>query len=480
MNAAVYEEGLKLSGQGRHAEAIERFERALALAPDDARVLFALGNTARALGLGRAAEAFFRRVLAAEPDRLEALVNLANLLRAQGDFAAAEALLAPALQRRPSPELWLTLGSVHRERGARDLAIAHYRAALALKPDYPQALGNLADLLDDPNEALALYDRALKLDGTSAQARMNRAILHFLKGDLKAAWRDYAARLKLPGKVPVATHGLPRWDGTKGKRLLVTAEQGVGDQVMFASLFGELGSCVIECEPRLVTLFARSFPNAKLHGWDAETRGGITTTRYGWLKSVGGAQVATEMGTLPRHLRRGLDDFPARHAYLLPDPEEVEHWRTSFGPAIGICWRSGKSGGHRALQYAPLEAWADFARAWPGAIVSVQYDATADEIAQLEALSGRRIVVPEGIDQKDELDRACALLRALDAVVSAPTAVSWLASGAGVPTFKVLHDTSWTSFGRAYEPFAPSCRCVGANGDWASCFAKIRTLLAPA
>ena len=69
-------------------------------------------------------------------------------------------------------------------------------------------------------------------------------------------------------------------------------------------------------------------------------------------------------------------------------------------------------------------------------------------------------MVPPGIDQKQELDRACALLAALDAVVSAPTAVSWLAAGAGVPTFKVLYDTSWTAFGQRVEPFAPACRCL--------------------
>ena len=55
---------------------------------------------------------------------------------------------------------------------------------------------------------------------------------------------------------------------------------------------------------------------------------------------------------------------------------------------------------------------------------------TPDEIAALEAISGRKIIVPQGIDQKNELDRACAMLSALDLVVSAPTAVSWLAAGA--------------------------------------------------
>jgi tetratricopeptide (TPR) repeat protein len=485
----AYEEGLRLSGRGQHALAIERFEQALARSPNDVRVLFALGNTARALGLSRPAEAFFRRVLDAEPDRLEALVNLANLLRVQGQFEAAQRLLAPALARHPQhAELWLTLGSVHRETGEREAAAAHYHQALALRPDYAPALGNLADLLADDGDtgaALALYDRVLRQEKDNAQARMNRAVLHLLRGDLKEGWRDYAARLKIPGKAPVAEHGLPRWDGSplKQRRLLVTAEQGVGDQIMFASMIGELSAqsrVILECEPRLVSLFARSFPDATVRPWDAETKGGVATTRYGWLKAIGGTNCAIEMGSLPRFLRPALDRFPNPHAYLVPDADEVSRWRDVFsGPAIGICWRSGKTGGHRTLQYAPLATWAAFLREWRGTVVCVQYDATAEEIAELERLSGRAIVVPDGIDQKNELDRACAMLSALDAVVSAPTAVSWLSAAAGIPTYKILYDTSWTSFGERYEPLAPACACVmpETRGDWSSCFAQTLTML---
>ena len=484
MNA--YQQGLALSAKGRHTEAIARFEQALAATPDDTRVLFALGNTARALGLARPAEAFFRRVLDVEPERLEALVNLANLLRSQGQFDTAERLLAPALARSPgSAELWLTLGSVHRETGDGARAAVHYREALACKPDYAPALGNLADLVADDgqtDEALALYDRAIKLEPQNAQARLNRAVLYLSRGDLKSGWRDYAARLKLPGKVPMAEHGLPRWNGEplKQKRLLVTAEQGVGDQIMFASMIGDLaGNPVLECDPRLVSLFARSFPNVAVHAWDAQTLAGMTTTRYGWLKSTGGANCAIELGSLPRILRRDLEAFPVPHAYLFGDAEETARWRTSFGPAIGICWRSGKLGGHRNLQYAPLEAWAAFLRRVPGTVVSVQYDATSEEIAALEAMSGRAILTPKNIDQKNELDRTCALLGALDAVVSAPTAVSWLAAAAGRPTFKILYDNSWTSFGESHEPFAPACTCVmpAARGNWTEVFDRTLTML---
>jgi tetratricopeptide (TPR) repeat protein len=492
-----FDEGMRLSAAGCHAEAINKFERALAERPDDPRVLFALGNTARALGLHRPAESFYRRVLAFDASRLEATVNLSNLLRSDGNFSAAEAVLLPALAREEAPELQLALGTVYREQGDDVRAERRYRAALAGRADFVPALANLADLIADRgeiDEALALYDRALKRDAGHAQARLNRAVLHLLRGDLKSGWRDYAARLKVPNKVPLADHGLTKWSGgpLKRTRLLVTAEQGIGDQIMFASTIPDLlaranadgGTLLLECEPRLVDLFARSFPGATVRAWNIETKNGIAHARYGWLRSAGGARASIELGSVPRYLRPVGDSFPSPHAYLVPDAEEKARWRRQFesagsGPYVGVCWRSGNLAGHRTLQYAPLKAWADFLRDAPGTVVCAQYDALAGEVAQLEEMSGRKVFVPQGIDQKNEIDRVCAMLAALDAVISAPTAVSWQAAALGVPTGKILYDTSWTSFGRSYEPFAPSCECLTPHtrGDWASGFEKALTLI---
>lgn len=495
--AALYDQGLTLSQAGRHLEAIERFEAALALEPESAKILFALGSTAQALGMPAPAELFYRRVLAAEPGRIEALVNLANLLRTTGQFDAAIALLEPALAQSPhSPELALTLGSACREKGDEANAVRHYRAALGLSPNYQPALVNLADLLCDAGEraeARTLYDRAIKTDPGQPQARMNRAILHFLNGDLKEGWRDYDARLTIPGKVPASELTFSAWTGAplKRSRLLVRAEQGVGDQLLFASLIPELaararedgGTILLECEPRLVPLFARSFPGVTVKSAQLRSINGVVTADYGWLKQAGGANAAIPMGSLPRYLRPRAESFPNPHRFLAPDAQEIAHWKNQFGEkAIGLCWRSGKSGGHRSIQYAPLDAWGEFLRELPetGTLVCVQYDATAEEISALEQISGRKILVPRGIDQKQELDRAGALLSALDALVTAPTAVAWLGAGAGVPTFKILYDTSWTALGQSYEPFAPSCVCVmpDMRGDWANTFAKAKALIA--
>src|SRR5581483_4396506 len=115
----------------------------------------------------------------------------------------------------------------------------------------------------------------------------------------------------------------------------------------------------------------------------------------------------------------------------------------------------------------------------PGTVVSVQYDAADDEVETLAQLAQRPIVTLAGLDQKNELDRTAALLASLDAVVSAPTAVSWLAAGTGVDTYKVLYDTSWTAFGQPHEPFAPACMLMmpETRGDWGNVFEKTLAVL---
>ena len=496
-NDDAYEAGLKHAHHGRHAEAIACFEGALERQPNDARVLFALANTAEAVGHRDAAESFFRRVLEQQPDRREALVNLANLLRAGNRTQDVIALLKPALERTPGEAaLWLTLGSALNEAGDRKTAETFYREALRLSPGYPPALGNLADMLADDGaveEALRMYDEVLGTEPENAQARLNRAILFLISGKLESGWHDYEYRLSLKGKAISRDHGLRRWNGklTKNLRLLVAAEQGVGDQLAFVSLIPELadmlarqgGRVILEAEPRLVPLFARSFPDVQVHASDMETRGGVKLAHYDWLRDAGGADRVIEMGSLPGLLRKSLEDFPGQHSYLTPSVERAE-WARQFraqGPApyIGICWRSGLMGGARNLQYAPLEAWGTFLRAVPGRLVSLQYDGRPEESAALEQMSGRKILVPPGLDQKQEMDRAASLIAALDAVVSAPTAVSWISAGLGVPTLKILYRISWTALGTDYEPFAPACRCImpDENGDWATTFARAANAL---
>ena len=492
-----YEAGLRLAQAGRHLDSIVRFEVALAADPNDTKVMFALGCAARDIGHDGAAEAFFRRVLAFEPGRLEAVVNLANLLRVRGDCGGAIALLKPALEQSPeTPELWLTLGAALCEAGDTTLAETFYREALRLKPRYPQALVNLADIVFDKGdsaETFALYDKALRLEPDNAQARLNRAVLLLAVGDLTRGWRDYEYRLRIAGKSLVYGHNLKRWDGQirPKLKLLVAGEQGIGDQIAFASLIPELadavqkagGTVLFDVEPRLVPLYARSFANVDVRASEITAQGGATMAGYSWLRP-GMADAAIPLGSLMRTMRNRLEDFPTPHAFLRADEHESAQWRDWLGsqgegPFIGICWRSGKRGGLRDREYASLEHWGEYIRALPGAPVVLQYDAAAEEIAELQQRSGRRLLLPPKIDQKREIDRACALIASLAAVVSAPTAVAWQSAALGVPTLKILRYMTWTAFGCDFEPLAPISKAIMPEGvgNWPSAFVKARIVL---
>ena len=147
---------------------------------------------------------------------------------------------------------------------------------------------------------------------------------------------------------------------------------------------------ILECEPRLVALFARSFPSVDIRAWDLESRGGVICTHYGWLKSAGGANAAIEMGTLSRFLRNDIENFPVENAYLRVDAEEADRWRKVFEgfprPLIGVCWRSGQTGDTARFSMRPWRLGGTFIHALPGTVISMQYDAEKGEVAALGAI----------------------------------------------------------------------------------------------
>src|SRR5260370_42260868 len=96
-------------------------------------------------------------------------------------------------------------------------ALASYDRAIALKPDYSEALGNRGYILKELKlfeEALASYDRAIALDPGYASGIRNRALCRLLIGDYRGGWRDYQARWEakdFPAKRPNVN--APNWQG---------------------------------------------------------------------------------------------------------------------------------------------------------------------------------------------------------------------------------------------------------------------------
>lgn len=444
--------------RGETSAALDAYGAAHALVPTAHEPLCGLGQAALDLGMADRAARFFQEALTREPGIAAAACGLARALSRLARHGDAIEALKGALALSPATSsLWLQLGTIVRETGDLHNAAIFYREALRLNPASAEAMGNLGDLAFDDgrqDEAFALYERALLLAPENPQLHVNHAAALLARGEVVRGWAEYEWRLKLKGRKRFAR--LPRWQGEalNGRPLLVLAEQGIGDEIAYASFIPDLcarADVTFACAPRLVDLFARSFPQASVMAMPEEAPAGF--------------DLVVDLASLPHLIGPWPGDAGGKTGFLVADLTKAQAWGawlSSLGPRrkVGLSWRSGKLTGLRALQYPPQEMWAAFAREVDAELVCIQYGAESGEIAAFEEMSGVRLHVPPALDQKNALDDTAALIAGLDGAVCVANAVAWMSAGLGVPTFKIQRHRSWTAGGAEVEPMAPACRTV--------------------
>src|SRR6185436_9694979 len=175
-----------------------------------------------------------------------------------------------AVQDGASYEAWLSLGLVHQKLHRPADAVACFRAACELNSDDPELYNCTAIALQELgqlDEAIRSYDEALARRPDFPLARFHRALAYLSVGDFAAGWQDYELRL-ISETAPVRARRFPRWNGgaLEKRRVLAYCEQGLGDEIMFASCLPQLiesaGHTVVECSGKLKGIFERSFPRA--------------------------------------------------------------------------------------------------------------------------------------------------------------------------------------------------------------------------
>ncbi len=170
--------GVRSRAEGRTLDALDAFERVLALSPQHAGALYQLGGIAYGAGRLDSAKGFFARAAAADPGSSEAQVALGAVLHLQGDLEAAAAALEAALGVNPGDsDSWMNLGNIRRELGAITAAEAAGRRATELLPSSALAWRNLAVTLQEQGRAgpaIAAYERALRLKPDFAEAASGR------------------------------------------------------------------------------------------------------------------------------------------------------------------------------------------------------------------------------------------------------------------------------------------------------------------
>lgn len=414
------------------------------------------------------------RVAAADPARLEAVDGQARALRDQGRYDDAVQLLRAAILQHPEDaRLWNSLGVALTAGDQPDVAQTFFDEAIRLDPRSAVAHYNrggarfdLADLVG----ARADFDRAAALAKKPADAAMiafARATLSLAEGDLAGGWDAYEARFHRDYAQAVLFEAPgQRWrpgDELEGRRVLVVAEQGLGDELMLANLLPDVvdaigpdGRLTLAVEPRLTALFARSFPTAHVVPHATDRKGGRRR------RTVPAADRATQvwapLGSLARRFRRAIDDFPARRGYLRADPERVAYWRAWLGegpPAVGVTWRSSLAAGERRRFYPRLDDWARVLGVPGVRFVNLQYGDAADEAAALRRVSAAALLDPPGIDLREDIDDLAALIGAMDLTVAVGNATGALAGACGAPLALFGAPASWTRLGSGAYPWYP-------------------------
>ena len=493
---------IALDKLGVASVALELYERALKLDPNEAEIYQNLGLLAWRMDLYDVAEKFFRIFCRMMPDHVEGPNNLACVLRDKGQFNdAIEVLRAAIYTNERSSLLWNSLGTVMMEQTEFSNAVLFYQQALEIDPDLARAYHNIGYCKateGDHETGLANLERALELNvmppNEVAETRHARAISLIGLGRLDEAWDAYECRND-PRYNNATTFSipLPKWDGEplEGKKILLVGEQGLGDEVMFMNMghdlidkLGPEGSITIAVVPRLVSLMQRSFPTANVIKHATVRSNAMPMRGCPTITDWDSYDCWAPMASALRILRQSIDDFPKQGGFLTPDPERVEHWRGELsrfpGLKAGLLWKSMLMSTKRSKYYSPFEQWKDTLNTSGVTWVNLQYGDCEADLERAEREFGVKVHQLEGIDLKNDLDDLSALCVALDLVVGPMNATTNIAAGAGANTVIIGAPNAWPYLGTHQLPWYPTATVFSPEtiSDWKPAMKTFNTWLA--
>ena len=451
------------------------YDHAIRLKPDYAEAYSNRGNALTQLKRLDDALASHDRALALRPAYAEACNNRANVLKELGRLEEALASYDRAIALKPDyAEAYSNRGNALKEMKRVDEAMASHAKALSLQPDYAEAYNNIGNLLKDigqVDEAIAHYEEAARLRPSFAMARYNKSLLALQRHSFREGFDLYRLRWEADRSDTGPQSTIPQWDGSPlPGEVLLWAEQGIGDEVFFASMLSLLDldtmKFALSADKRLHPIYRRSLPGIRLVD--------STSTRT----SISGDYAAqAAIGDLGHILQLDAERIARRrYPYLFADAARTAQLRAANdvpeGNIIcGLSWKSGnkKAGGDRSIELSNLAPLL----ALPGiTFVNLQYGDVAADVKAARAQSKADLRIIEDVDVFGDIDGVLALIDLCDVVVTIDNLTAHLAGAIGkhaavlVPTGGGQH---WYWGGESRSLWYPSLQLLyqQAIGDWA-------------
>jgi Flp pilus assembly protein TadD len=436
--------------QGNQAAAIVLLKRAIKAEPDGVAQWNDLGNVYSAVGENQLAEEAYRKALSFAPDCAEAYNNLGVLAGEREDYAEARRF---------------------------------YEKALTLRPRYAEAVYNLGIALaamGKYQKAVHRYEQTLVLNPNHPRARFNLSLTRLLLGDLPGGWKEWESRWLTPQLAPaLRKFPQPAWNGEalSGKRILLYAEQGLGDTLQFIRyvpmVAAKGASIVLEVQTPLLPLF-----RPLLDSW---TKGDNHAVETGIILAAGDELPSFDthcsLMSLPAIFNTTLSTIPSVAGFLQCERTFVRD--KAPGLRVGIVWAGSpthKRDRTRSLPLAVLRPLLDLPDIqW----VSLQKGPPSAQLRESGADDAAFLRIEDATAEFHDYADTAAAINGLDLVITVDTSVAHLAGAMGKPVWvllpKQLPDWRWL-LERKDSPWYKSARLFRQKtaGDWAGVVVTLR------
>jgi len=491
-------------------EAIDYYQKAVAIQPTAAEALYNLGVCLVQAKRPEEAVTQFQQVTSLKPNHAKAYLQLATIFQEKKQTDNAINAYEQAVTHDPTLfDAQYTLGRLKREQNKFDEAITCFRKAKDLNGNNPALLLDLANTLNmmefehahealdlyknileiSPNsiaalynfgytlkklghieQAVAVYDKVLAQQPDYALARFSRSVSYLALGDFERGWPEYESRWSSYSESPKKFNS-PLWDGSNpaGKRILIYAEQGLGDTLQFvryAKVLKDKGAYVIFVTQKALKDLLSQCP--------------YIDELYIQNSPTPPVDMHCALMSLPMILKTRVDTVPINIPYLHPDPTLVNYWQEKLSSdknfKIGICWQGNAHYSTQFLRQAvaakstTADLFAPIAQI-PG--VSVYSLQKLDGSEQLNKLPAGVVIREFGNDFDETHGRfmdTAAIMNVLDLIITIDTSICHCAGGLGVPVWNLLpQPADWRWMLNTNEtPWYPNMRLFRQQtpGDW--------------
>jgi len=449
------------------ANAVAAYRRAVTLAPSHALYVHDLGRALLQSAALVEAEAVLQQAAALKPNAWDIHSDLGSAQAQRGFAEAAAQSFFRAVELKPDAAIaQFNLGTALLDLGRLQDAEAAFRIALQLAPRFGPALMSLATLLSDTgraDEADIFFAEAIHLAPRDVVVKQSYALRLLRYGKLEQGFAAYQARF-LPSSfaLPRRPFTAPVWGGEDltGKSILIWTEQGLGDEILSANTFQELiaeaGSCTIECSPRVISLFARSFSKARVVPRTDPPHPALTGTFDYQVPAFDIAAIT----------RIAFSEFPQHRGYVQATPMLRDALRAKYqalkpgNMVVGLSWES--TARHGARKRLPLDAWRPILDTPDVTFVCLQYGVKPGNADVAKAGLLDRLYIDGDVDALGNLDASASQVAAMDLVITVSNTTAHLAGAQNVPVWTLLPDGPgcfWYWFrDRADSPWYPSMR----------------------